>query len=137
MSISVPGRPSRLQGASSPPFPLPPAPTSIWSHGREHRGYFGPLLPVSQISSLSRTPVDTFEIVRVVSDPRVSQNAEQERENLARDLQARLGEAAERLSKYDGLPESEKIRRRMLGLEVRGAGQCLRARREGRAGPVE
>ncbi|CAN0141662.1 unnamed protein product [Pylaiella littoralis] len=41
----------------------------------------------------------------------------QERERTVRDLRASLKEAAERLSKYDGLPESQQIRQRMLDLE--------------------
>lgn len=40
-----------------------------------------------------------------------------------RDLQASLKEASDRLSKYDGQPESEQIRQRMLDLEV-GANQA-------------
>lgn len=43
-----------------------------------------------------------------------------ERERVVRDLQASLKEASERLSKYDGQPESEQIRQRMLDLEVSG-----------------
>lgn len=42
----------------------------------------------------------------------------QHRERTVRDLQTSLTEAVERLSKYDGLPESEQIRRRMVDLEV-------------------
>ncbi|CBJ30261.1 conserved unknown protein [Ectocarpus siliculosus] len=41
----------------------------------------------------------------------------QERERTVRDLRARLKEATDRLSKYDGLPESQQIRQRMLDLE--------------------
>lgn len=55
-----------------------------------------------------------------------TRNQTQERERTVRDLRASLKEAAERLSKYDGLPESQQIRQRMLDLEVgtrQGAGQ--------------
>ncbi|CAN0341971.1 unnamed protein product, partial [Ectocarpus sp. 12 AP-2014] len=41
----------------------------------------------------------------------------QERERTVRDLRARLKEATNRLSKYDGLPESQQVRQRMLDLE--------------------
>lgn len=41
-----------------------------------------------------------------------------ERERTVRDLRASLKEATDRLSTYDGLPESQKIRQRMLDLEV-------------------
>ncbi|CAM9339472.1 unnamed protein product [Ectocarpus fasciculatus] len=41
----------------------------------------------------------------------------QERERTVRDLRASLKEATDRLSKYDGLPESQQIRQRMLDLE--------------------
>lgn len=39
---------------------------------------------------------------------------------MARDLQASLKDATDRLSKYDGLPESQQIRQRILDLEVNG-----------------
>lgn len=42
----------------------------------------------------------------------------QHRERTVRDLQKSLQEAVERLSKYDGLPESQQIRRRIIDLEV-------------------
>lgn len=46
-----------------------------------------------------------------------------------RDLKASLKEASDRLSKYDGQPESEQIRQRMLDLEVSRA-----SRKGGRGG---
>lgn len=41
-----------------------------------------------------------------------------ERERSVRDLKMSLKEATDRLSKYDGLPESQQIRQRMRDLEV-------------------
>ncbi|CAM9665429.1 unnamed protein product, partial [Scytosiphon promiscuus] len=67
--------------------------------------------------ALSRWEGEKIDRLKYRKEYMAKCNEAQERERTVRDLRASLKEAADRLSTYDGLPESQQIRQRMLDLE--------------------